>query len=241
MKRIFYLSLLLVLPFLLHANHGRSQLNGRWISPYFDTQIKIRVKRQHIRVKGLTRRGWTNFQSIRRNVFEDCSGNRIRFKNVHELVYINRFRGERIRFVKKGHRHLNHTCNVSCSLGNDNFGYTGPYDSYSENYGGNYADDYGYDDYSGFGGGRSNRDREINSSRIDGRYLVREIDEYVTLKRTRNGLRARKGSEKWVAYTQNRYRKNEYTDKKGNKYLVRSDGSITWKSKNGKVSLNLQK
>ncbi len=249
MKRIMYLSLLLVIPFLLKADHRRDVLNGKWISPYFDTQIKIKVKRHEIKVKGLSRRGWTYFTPVRRNVFEDCSGNRLKFKNVHDLVYVNRYRGERIRFVKKGHNHHNHTCNSGCAIGNDYFNYSGygqySYDSYGD-YGYN---DWEYNDYDdnewGYRNERRNRgergNRNYSDSRFDGRYHVREIDEYVTLSRTRNGLKARRGNDDWVEYTQNRFRKNEYVDRKGNKYLVRPNGDITWKSKNGKVSLNLQK
>ena len=117
MKRMIYLSLLFVIPFFLHADHGRNRLNGKWISPYFDTQIRIKVKRHEIKVKGLSRRGWTYFTPVRRNVFEDCNGNRIRIRNIHELVYVNRYRGERIRFIKKGHRRNNHICNSTCSVG----------------------------------------------------------------------------------------------------------------------------
>ncbi len=242
MKRILYLSLLLVIPFLLHADHGRNRLNGKWISPYFNKQIKIKVKRHEVKVKGLTRYGWTYFTPIRRNVFEDCSGNRIRINNIHDLVYTNRYRGERIKFVKKGHNHHNHTCNSGCSIGDDYFSYS--------NYNNDYFDDYYEDDYYNdesysdddwiYKSSRSNRNNYSNS-RFDGRYHVREIDEYVTLSKTRYGLKARRGNSNWVEYTQNRYRKNEYIDKRGNKYLVRSNGDILWKSKDKKVSLNLQK
>lgn len=244
MKRILYLSLLLVIPFFLHADHGRNRINGKWISPYFDTQIKIKVKRHELKVKGLSRRGWTYFIPVRRNVFEDCNGNQIRIKNIHDLVYINRYRGERIRFVKKGHNHHNHNCNSRCSIGEDYFSYQGQQNNYDNYYGDGYYDDWGYDDNERGYRDRRNRgsqDRNYSNSRLDGRYHVREIDEYVTLNRTRNGIKAKRGNGNWVEYTQNRYRKNEYIDRQGNKYLVRSDGDITWKSKNGKISFNLQK
>lgn len=241
MKRIFYLSLLLTIPFLLHADHGRKRLNGKWISPYFDTQIKIKVKRHELKVKGLSTRGWTYFTPIRRNVFEDCVGNRIKLKNMHELVYINRYRGERIRFVKKGHNHHNHHCSSACNVGHDFFTYQ-DYGDYYGDYGGGYYSDYDYE-YDGWRDrdNRGDRDRRYSTNRLDGKYHVREIDEYVTLNRTRDGLKARRGNSDWVYYRQNRYRKNEYIDNRGNKYLVRSNGDITWLSKNGKVSLNLQR
>ena len=121
MKRMLYLCLLLVIPLILQADHGRKRLNGKWINPYFNKTIKVKVKRHEIKVKGLSRRGWTYFTPIRRNVFEDCNGNRIKIQNIHQLVYINRFRGERIRFIKKGHRHHNHTCNSRCAIGDDFF------------------------------------------------------------------------------------------------------------------------
>jgi len=241
MKRLIYLSLLLTIPFFLHAEHGRDRLSGKWISPYFDTQIRLKINRHEIRVKGLSRRGWTYFTPIRRNVFEDCSGNTIRINNVHDLVYINRYRGERIRFVKKGHIHRNHTCNSRCAVGNDYFSYS-QYSGYGDSY---YYDDYNNRSNEGWGDRReNNRNDAINNysnSRLNGRYHVREIDDYVTLNKTRYGLKAKRGNDNWVEYTQNRNRKNEYVDNRGNKYLVRSDSEITWKSRDGKVSLNLKK
>jgi len=243
MKRILYLSLLLVIPFILQADHGRDKLNGKWISPHFDTQIKIKVKRHEIKVKGLSRNGWTYFTPVRRNVFEDCSGNRIKIKSIHDLVYINRYRGERIRFVKKGHNHNNHTCNSGCAIGDDYFAGSGYNDDYNDNYYSYYNNDWHNGDYYGDRNRRKNRNRNnsYSSSRFNGQYHVREIDEYVMLNRTRYGLKAKRGNKDWVEYTQNRNRKNEYVDRKGNKYLVRSNGDITWKSKDGTVSLNLNK
>ena len=267
MKRILYLSLLLVVPFFLHADHGRNKLNGKWISPYFDTEIKLKVKRHEVKVKGLSRNGWTIFTPVRRNVFEDCSGNRIKINSIHDLVYVNRYRGERIRFVKKGHNHHNHTCNSGCSIGDDYFSYSnnndyyggggyndngyngngGNYNNGGSGYNGNggndYYNDWGNDDSWGYGNRKGDRYRTKDhlDNRFDGKYHVREINQYVTLNRTRNGLRAKRGNSQWVNYTQNRNRKNEYIDQKGNKYLMRSNGDITWKSRDGDVSLNLKK
>lgn len=246
MKRMLYLCLLLVVPLILQADHGRKRLNGKWINPYFNKTIKVKVKRHEIKVKGLSRRGWTYFTPIRRNVFEDCNGNRIKIKNIHQLVYINRYRGERIRFTKKGHSHRNHTCNSRCAIGDDFF-------TFSDHGNGTYYDD-DYDDFYGdfYGdswGNRNNRRNRNNRHGLDnfyhdsfnGQYHVRELDEYITITRTSYGLKAKRGNGNWVKYTQNRNRKNEYIDNKGNRYLVRSDGQLTWKNRNGTVSLNLKK
>lgn len=247
MKRIIYLSLLLMVPFFIHADHGRKRLNGKWISPYFNTQIKVRVKRYEVKVKGLSRRGWISFTPIRRNVFEDCNGNRLRIKNIHEMVYVNRFRNERIRFVKKGHVHHNHHCDSRCSIGHDYFGDFG-YDShhqdtyYDDYYNDRYDDDWRYFDNRDRRPRRGNRDnRDLFNNRLSGQYYVREINEYISVNQTRNGLKAKRGNGKWVHYTQNRNRKNEYVDKKGNRYIVRSENEITWKNRSGTVSLNLKK
>lgn len=249
MKRMLYFSLLLVIPFFLQADHGRKRLNGKWISPYFNKTIKVKVKRHEIKVKGLSRRGWTYFTPIRRNVFEDCNGNRIKIKSIHDLVYVNRYRGERIRFVKKGHRHHNHTCNSHCAIGNDFF-------TFHDNGNGGYWDDGYWDDDSwGNRNGRGNKNNRGNRNRrnnnhgdggfygdsFNGQYHVRELDEYITINRTNYGLKAKRGKGNWVKYTQNRNRKNEYIDNKGNKYLVRSDGQVVWKNRSGTVSLNLRK
>ena len=253
MKRILYLCLLLIIPFFLQAEHGRNRLNGKWISPYFNKTIKVKVKRYEVKIRGLTSNGWTYFAPIRRNVFEDCSGNRIRINSIHDLVYINYHRGERIRFAKKGHNHHNHVCNSQCSIGNDYFGNFSHNSNYDDFYGyDNYGDDYNDDWNYGTWGNRDNRGNRNNRNRnkkeqgyfddgLSGQYHVRELDEFITINRTRFGLKAKRGNGTWVEYTQNRNRKNEYVDKKGNKYLVRSENALTWKNRTGTTSLNLKK
>lgn len=249
MKRILHLSLLLIVPFLLHADHGRDRLNGKWLSPYFDKEIKLRVKRHEIKVKGLNHRGWTTFVPVRRNLFEDCEGNTVKINNIHDLVYRSSC-GERITFVKKGHLHHNHTCSAGCSIDNDYFLYD---DGYNDSYDDYYGEYSGYDDYYGSADNsneyrynrrdRRNRNRRLSSTRnrIDGRYFVRELDEYVILENTRNGLKAKKRNGDWVTYSQNRNRKNEYIDDRGNKYLIRRDGSITWSNRDRSKFMNLER
>lgn len=247
MKRILYLSLLLIIPFLVHAEHGRNQLNGKWISTYFNKTIKVKVKRHEVKIKGLTGRGWTYFTPIRRNVFEDCSGNRVKINNIHDLVYVNRRRGLRIQFVKKGHNHNNHVCNSRCSIGDDYFGNYGGNNYYDDYYGDDYYDDWDYGSRNNRNnrGHRNNRnsksDKGFYTNGLSGKYHVREIDEYITIDNTRYGLKAKRGNGNWVEYTQNRNRKNEYVDKKGNRYLIRSDDALTWKNRKGTISLNLTK
>jgi hypothetical protein len=255
MKRIIYLSLLLVMPFMVSADHGRDRINGKWISPFHGTVIKVKVKRNKVLVKNLTSNGWITFRPSRRGKFVDRYGNTIRIKNVHELLYRGSCGTERIRFVKEGHIHHNHLCNSNCGIGDDYFSYEGDYGNYDNDYG-NYDNDYGNN--SDYGGGYyysgytnngnnnrnnrwSNRNEKKSNKRLSGKYFVREINEYVVIEDTRNGLKARRGNRDWVNYRQNRYRKNEYLDPKRNKYQVRSDGSIFWKNKSGSISLNLTK
>jgi len=242
MRRIIYLSLLLVIPFLVKADHGRNSLNGKWISPFHGSQIKLKVKRSKIRVKNLTRRGWTTFRPAQRGTFYDQDGNMIRLRNRHELIYRSNCSSNRVRFVKKGHNHHNHNCSSACSIGYDFFDYDER--NQADDYYGNF-DDNGwnqqYDDY-GYNRNRNtyqSADIRGTSSRIDGKYYVREIDEVVVIRRTNDGLRAKRGNRDWVYYRQNRLRKNEYVDISGNTYLVRSDGSVRWRSRSGKVTLNL--
>jgi hypothetical protein len=143
-------------------------------------------------------------------------------------------------------------CNSQCSIGDDYFGSA---NGYNDNYDNHYGDD-NYDDWDyGSRGSRNNRgnrkdrnDRNRNNSDIgfydnelSGKYHVREIDEYVTINRTRYGLKAKRGKDNWIEYTQNRNRKNEYVDQNGNKYLVKSDDALTWKNRKGTISLNLKK
>jgi hypothetical protein len=239
MKTIFYVCVLLAVPFLIHADHGREILNGKWISPLLNKKIDVKVRRSEVKIKGLTTRGWSTFISTGCGVFEDCDGNRIRINNIHDLVYTNRFHGTRIRFTKKGHVHANHSCTTKCSLRNDFFSYSNyDYGYYEERY-----DKYNTSHFRDGNNDWSDRNEPVlyPDHQFDGRYHVREIDEYVILNKTRTGLKARRGNQNWTEYTQNRFRKNEYIDGKGNKFLVRSDGSLTWRSMDGNVSLNLSK
>ncbi|MFT4536351.1 MAG: hypothetical protein ACJA1A_001624 [Saprospiraceae bacterium] len=246
MTRLIYLSLLVVIPFLVTAEHGRDRLNGKWISPFHGNVIRVKVKRDKVRVKNLTRTGWTTFRPARRGKFVDRNGNSIQIKNIHEMIYRSNCGDERIRFVKKGHVHHHHVCNSNCGIGQDYFSYHDNYGHYgSDNNNESYSGYDGYNAYNGYSENRpdrwANRDDERSTRNISGRYFVREIDDFVVIENTRNGLKARRGNLDWVKYRQNRYRKNEYIDSKGNKYNVRSDGSIFWKNKSGTNSLNLTK
>lgn len=253
MKRIIYLSLLLVIPFLVTADHVRDRINGKWISPFHGKVIKVKVKRHEVRIKNLTRNGWSTFRPTRRGKFIDRHGNSIRIKNVHELTYRSNCGDQRIRFVKKGHVHHNHVCNSACGINREYFTYQNGDNIYNHEYG-NYSSNDSYDDYENNDYGRnsgytnnqedrwSNRnDNRSNSQRLQGRYFVREINEYVIIEDTRYGIRAKRGNREWVNYRQNRNRKNEYLDSKGNRYNVRSDKSLYWKNKSGSISLNLTK
>jgi len=240
MKRIFYLSLLLVIPFLASADHVGEFLEGRWINPYFGEQIKIKTKRNYIRVKGLPRqRGYQDFRPIRRGVFEDHFGNRLYVESQHEVDYVDRYTRDRITFLKRGF-HEHHVCNSACRNG---------YGSYNDGYYNNHPDR-NYDRNRNRNNRNRNHDRYddrsyngygYNNLGINGRYFVRELDEYVVIEKTHRGLRAQRKGEKWVEFTQNEIRKNEYIDREGNKYNVRLDGSMYWTSKSGKTTFNLSK
>jgi len=257
MKRIMYLSLLLIIPFLAIADHGRDKLNGKWISPYTGQVIKLKVRRDHIKVKGLSRRGWTTYDIIGRHTFEDRNGNLIHLRNLHDLIYKERYRRKRIKFVKKGHLHHNHNCGSGCNIGNDYFffrdnnsctadsdyGYSSwtTYKRHDDYYGGRRGDT--YDDYREGRGDRDYyddyHDDRSRSSIPNGRYFAREIDEYIEIRSTRSGLKARRSGRDWVEYRQNRYRKNEYVDNRGNTYITLSDGSLQWKKRIGGATINL--
>jgi hypothetical protein len=233
MKRIIYLSLLFAIPFLASAEHRRSYLNGKWINPYHGQQIKLKVKHNRIRVKNLASRGWETFRIQNNGLFVDKFGNTIRIRNIHELTFRSNYGRERIRFVKKEHVLHNHQCGPRCSI--DGSFYIDELNDvyrYDRN---NRSNDY----YSN--SRRSERDIIRPNRGIRGRYFIRELDEYVTLEDTRDGLRARRGNQDWINYKQNRNRKNEFLDRNGNKYRLKSDGRIVWKNRSETVTLNLSK
>jgi|GEM_PF-6800208 len=242
MKRIIYLSLLLVIPFLLKADgYDRQLLNGKWFNPDNGDRIRLKVKRSSIRVKNLTRRDWVKFRKVGRRKFMDRAGNTIKLKNRHKLVFRSACGNRRHVFFKKNSYHQGHTCGQGCGFDQGNHG-TSYYShtDYGDDYGGYYSDrNYGNDRQSEYYNSWSYDERDARND-LSGQYYVREIDETVVIRMTNTGLKAKRNG-KWVQYNQNRYRKNEYKDLRGNTYHVRNDRSLVWRSRNGDVKLNLRK
>jgi len=142
MKRILYLSLLLVIPFLAKADgYDRALLNGRWINPDNGDRIRLKTKRSSIKVKNLTRRDWVKFRKVGRRTFMDRQGNTIKLRNRHKLVFRSACGTRRHVFFKNDGYHRGHTCDHACGFGHGNYGttYYGERD-YGDDYGGYYSD-----------------------------------------------------------------------------------------------------
>ena len=101
--------------------------------------------------------------------------------------------------------------------------------------GNNYNNDYNYDSYS-----RDNNNRR-DIDYLSGEYFAREIDQYISINRTAEGLRARIGNGKWVSFRQSATNSDQYVDHRGNTYRLRNDGSLRYVSYDREIIINLSK
>lgn len=241
MKFILHISLLLLVPFLAIAEDRPHSLDGIWIDSWHDTKIKVRENHRTIEIKGLQGRRWTTFRADRRGRYKDRNGNTIEINNVHDLEYRSVSGRERIRFIKKGHSPNHHSCNRACvySDGVDHYSSSWSYgNSRNENRRDNRRIEYRGNTRNSI----SDRDDSYRSGYDDEgseRYFVREIDEYIDIRRSSNEVRAKRQGGEWITYRQNPLRKNQYLDNNGNSYIEGYEGDLTWLSENEKVRLNL--
>lgn len=243
MKFILHISLLLLVPFLAIAEGRPHALDGIWIDSWHDTKIKVRENHRTIEIKGLQSRGWTTFRVDRRGRYKDRIGNTIEINNIHNLEYRSVCGRERIRFNKKGHSHNRHRCTRACDYNATSNHYSSSW-SYGNNHNENRRDNSRIEMQGNTRYSNSARDDSYRSGYDDEdseRYFVREIDEYIDIRRSNTEIRAKRQGGDWVTYRQNRLRKNQYLDQNGNSYLEGYGGALTWISKSEKVRLNLTK
>ncbi len=216
-------------------------------------------------------RRWLIYRPIDYNVFKNRYGDIIILKSLHHFVFIDFRNGSRLHFIRKGffHHHCTSACHIgydyfeydtygdygSCGHyggwdESDEWGYPYGYDGeygtswYDNEYDTSWYDD---DDYVYRGKKNNNHPKRQNykkrqkSASFGGQYYVREIDEYVTLIPTQEGLKARRKNGEWVKYKRSGKDRNNYVDSKGNKYVIDSPKNIKWIGKSGEVILNLSK
>jgi len=162
-------------------------ISGKWFSNYTNTVIRVKAKRDGIKVKGLRGiRSWRTFDYVGRNRFKDCYGNQIKVNPYNELIFQNVRNRSQAVFTKR--------------QGN----------SYQP------------------------RDRDYwRQSSYRDSYYVRELNETIYLQTRGDQLRAKRQGGEWVYYSQNPYRKNEYRDYRGNRYIISGSESYTWVSNAG--------
>jgi len=224
MIRLLHIIILALIPILLigsqPSENYKDRLEGRWFETWNGHEIKVKEKRYGLKIKGINgHRKWTKFDHVRNNKFRDCDNNLIRIHSSNFLTYVSscgRYKSE----YRRGNsgRHNNYFGHSQC---------LNPSVSYEEEYIEYYQP-------------RTYERQDRNLSRRE-RFHVRELDEYIDIEFTSYGLRARRSERDWVEYKQNRYRKNEFKDHRGNRYIRLDDRTFRWKNKHGDRSLILSK
>ena len=241
MKKLLYLALVLILPTsILVADSGDRRIEGYWFSTHANYEIQIKSKSYGLKVKGLpgSRHDWKRFTATRRhNVFKDHKGN--------VLV-----RDSRARLTYKTRSHngsYGHRDGRVYQFSRDAYG---AYDGYS---GGDCRADYDprsngqyrTDRYSdrGYRNGYRDDDRRGQSSASSIRNAVSgdwktiglNKNKRVEIRKVQTGINVRiKNKDNWVFYAQDRHDPNLFTDRRGNRYILKRDLSLKWIGINGK-------
>lgn len=209
MKRLLLL-LLFLTPTLMKANSPYA-LEGRWYD-YADHKIRVKVKKYGLKVKGLHGiSGWRKFEpQCGAPGFIDCDNNVLYLNRRGELV----FEGYRDRYRVKYRKDRRY--------GRD-YGY--------ERSRGGYTYSYGYGD---------DRDSRYNDGWSRRVFYAPSIRKGVEIEDTREGVRVRlDNQDEWTYYRQHRYKRNEYTDTRGNRIVRIRSGHWKWTHRNGWKSYNI--
>ena len=231
------------------ARHRFDFLEGKFTSPQFGDQVRIKAIRGGIKVKGLNRtRGWLRFYTRRGSLLRPEYGRgMIEVVGPHRII-LKRNRSSRgIHFVKKPRKGL--VCNMSCCSSRwnqrdrnrydryDRRGYDDRFDYY-DGYG--QYDDYYYDDKLDRRNNRDRRSRDFsfNLEPYLGEWYSNELRKLVIIEKSgSNEIRARvSGSQRWTIY---RLNGRQWEDDRGNTYTLESNDVLVWRKRNGKEVLRL--
>lgn len=236
MKKILYLAMVIMLPTsLLVADSGGHRIEGYWFSTHSNHEIRIKSKLYGLKVKGLpgSRNSWKRLRNTgQHNVFRDSRGNVLIRDSHNRIVYKRRSRNGWSHWEDRVyHFSRDMDCNSS------------PYYQDYNDYG-RYRDrrgDYGYCR----GGDYYREDRDRNQGRsasairktLSGKWKTRGLDKNrrVEIRSVQTGINARfKNKDRWIFYAQDRVDPNVFTDRKGNRYILKRDLSLKWIGISGK-------
>jgi hypothetical protein len=80
----------------------------------------------------------------------------------------------------------------------------------------------------------------ISASGIDGIWQVSKSNDYIEIRKTNDGIKAKfVDARDWDFYEH--LRRNTYEDRKGNRYIFNSSDKLVWESRDGRRSFQLRK
>ena len=241
MKKLLYLALVLILPTsILVADSGDRRIEGYWFSTHANYEIQIKSKSYGLKVKGLPgcRHDWRRFATTRRhNVFIDHNGNvlirdsraRLTYKMASRNGSYGHRDGREYTFSRDEYGSYDRYSSGDCRVEYDPWS-NGQYRDYRSNdrgYRDNYRDDHR--------GGQSSASSIRNTVSGDWKTIGLNKNKRVEIRKVQTGINARlKNKDNWVFYAQDRQEPNLFTDRHGNRYILKRDLSLKWIGINGK-------
>lgn len=199
---------------LVPANAQSNVPDGVWYNKHKDRIIIISSAGDGILVKGIqvSNRN-TFFQYVKKHTLLDSGRNRIIFKNDRKLVYQSKGGLIKLTFIKIE----SHTPHVK-ELLHDQRHNTDHSDNIS----------------------MSKPELQFRDIKLEGTWLAREINKYVYITDTRDGLKARLKDEKhWQIYQRKGDQPNIFISESGSYYTVNEASSLTWTSSDKLRNLTL--
>lgn len=204
MKRFLLFSFILLSLIPDSYSNNTKWLKGYWYENFTGDEIRIKSRRNYLRVKGISRSSnWIRFDRMRNGNFRDCRGNIIIVRSRHSLQLIPRRGGQKI-FTRFGNRQFRDQKGCRPS-------------SY-----------------------QNSRYRSLHNFKRE-QFYVHILNEYIDVRYENNLLFARRYGGDWSKYIQNPYRKNEYIDNQGNRYIRDSKGNLSWTRSDGQIDLYLER
>lgn len=217
-SRILTASLLLLLPFLMTANH----IEGRFTSIDHHVRVKIKDYRHGIKIKGLVTRNYVKFRYVRPNTYSDYYGNMVKIVGPHKIVFRSNNWTDKISLYRNGYepkvkyrkRKLNRF--EGTFYGDKNNDNTYGRNEYGESY--------------------------KRLSQLEGTWESNKPNKEIVILETRNGIKVKfVGEKKWTRFDNVSYDNRILKDKKGNEYSIISPDKLEWRDRHGDRTISLRK
>lgn len=224
-NKIFTLSLLLVLPFLMSANH----IEGKFTSTDHHVRVKIKDYRHGIKIKGLVSRHYVKFRYVRTNTYADYYGNMVKVVGPHKVVFRSSNWSDKISLYRQGHepRIKYKRRNPGKSYGDNDW---------------DEGNTYGRNNNTTYGRKFNSNESYINVSQLEGTWESKRPNKEVAILETRQGFKVKfSGDRKWTNFESTAQDNTSFSDRKGNKYYVISSNEMEWSDRKGNKIIRIRK